>query len=268
MPSTADLILEALTSRRMPLRLSPEMELDTALATSEAMRPLWADMDSETAFGALTANAKAAARDAFTDLAAGEGVNLTELVAGDHEAQNALKRHITRLARSAISSMRRRFTSHYGFAVLTSDAVDAIASTLDEHTVLEVGAGNGYLAARLRDAGVVMNATDLAAPQDSNYDLGDTCHTDVDIMEAREAIQVFSPSALLWSWPFPENASGEALRAFDGSTLVYIGEQTDGCTGGRIFHQLLDSRYSLTQQVHIPSFPGVYDSAAIYQRDR
>ena len=132
--------------------------------------------------------------------------------------------------------------------------------------MLEVGAGNGYLSKQLQDAGVDLLPTDLHKPQDSSYQLGDTRHTAIATIDALQAIRAFHQMDLLWSWPPRDASSGEALQAFQGELLVYIGEQHDGCTGGDLFNLVLTERYRLLHSIEIPTFPHTNDSIGVYRR--
>ena len=85
-------------------------------------------------------------------------------------------------------------------------------------------------------------------------------------MDALTAIETFQPPVLIWSWPVPKDESGRALARFDGESLIYIGEHTDGCTGGPLFHELLSAQYLRRDNYYIPSFPGVRDHIGHYTR--
>lgn len=97
--------------------------------------------------------------------------------------------------------------------------------------VLEVFAGNGYLAKKLLEAGVNVRPTSIF----KGYDRSDVkMYADVEEMTAKEAIQRYGEEAdvLLMSWP---EANHDALKAAiqffktpEGGSkkLVYIGERT------------------------------------------
>ena len=169
-------------------------------------------------------------------------------------------------ARLAMVETRGEFTDRYGFAVITPEAIDRIAELTGDREVLEVGAGNGYLAHRLAQAGVNVLPTDAHRPEESNYRLGNVQHTDIINIDAETAIRQLPDMDLLWSWPCRDEASGKALQSHEGQTLIYIGEQDDGCTGGDLFNQVLEERFTPVEFIRIPSFPDVHDCVGIYRR--
>src|SRR3712207_5908989 len=59
---------------------------------------------------------------------------------------------------------RRQLTRTYAWAIPNQAAIDAIADLAEGRGVMEVGAGTGYWAALLRQAGVDVIPTDAAPP--------------------------------------------------------------------------------------------------------
>ena len=169
---------------------------------------------------------------------------------------------------TALTELRTQFLRLYGFPVITSEAMGQLTEAFANRQVLEVGAGNGYLTKQLQDAGIDVFPTDPHQPKSSGYPLGKTQHTAIIQCDASQAIQEFSDMDLLWSWPVREETSGLALQQFKGEIFAYIGEQDDGCTGGELFHQILEDEFKIVRSIHIPSFPNVHDSIGIYQRNQ
>ena len=192
---------------------------------------------------------------------------LTNTLRASHEDPNAWYRTCAHQgARGALVETRADFTARYGFAVITDDAISQLATHIGGREILEVGAGNGYLAHRLAQAGVSILPTDANPPQQSGYPLGKVQYTDIINIEACTAIRELPEMDLLWSWPCPDDSSGQALQHFQGKTLIYIGEQDDGCTAGKLFNQMLAQRFEPVDFIDIPSFPGVHDCVGIYRR--
>lgn len=260
-----ELVLQLLTHRFSPLELDHILQtraIDNALSVATD----WRGYSSEHAHRALTKRARSGAEQAAYEIATLAGTDLDQLARGDEKARATMRTHIARNTDTAIDCLREAYTRQYGFAVLTDESIEWMAERLRGHRVLEVGAGNGYLAMRLRQAGVQMDATDMSRLEDNLYALGNSYHTDVEIMEAGRAIEFFEPSALIWSWPVPETASGRALQSFHGRLFIYIGEQHSGCTGGPLFEQIITERYGEAENFFIPSFPRVHDWIAAYEK--
>ncbi len=264
-----DIVVEILTSDHMPMSLSMELNMDIAIQVAGQMETRWADYDSESAYRTLSRLSGSIARSIPARLVEQTGVNLDSLIKGDEEATRRLNRHVRNLAKTCMNSMRMNYIKHYGFAVITEESVEWMTRNLTGHTVLEVGAGNGYLARRLRDAGLQMTVTDACGDlKDNSYALGDSYLSEVIQMDAESAIGKYGPSALIWSWPVRSDESGRAFRTFDGELFIYIGEQYNGCTGGDLFSEVLNERYEHIENCFIPSFPSVSDWAALYRRIR
>ena len=115
--------------------------------------------------------------------------------------------------------------------VATQGFVDELASYLRGKRVLEVFAGNGFLAANLARAGVDIHSTTIFAGHDA-HERG--IYFDVEEMRAEHAVLRHGPAAdvLLMAWP---TVTPSALRAAmlwgHDKPLVYIGEITNHSTG-------------------------------------
>lgn len=168
----------------------------------------------------------------------------------------------------------------YAYAVPNEAAVRRIANL---GPVVEVGAGLGYWARLLADAGCDVVATDVcgADPLESwdqvtAGDLGfDPCffHPDaalyypVQRMDAEAAARTYSDRALLLVWPpYETPMASDALRAFEGATVVVVGEGRGGATGDDRFFDLLEEEFELVDVVGIPQWAGMNDDVHIYRR--
>ena len=242
------LTMSAMQSVRQTLDESPE--LTPAHLTFQAMQAA-AHQGAESALRQKVGSSRA----------------LTNLLNTHEDDADAWYRNCARRgAELAMIETRGNFTNRYGFAVITPEAINQIAELTGEREVLEVGAGNGYLAHRLAQAGINVLPTDAHRPERSGYQLGNVQHTDIINIDAETAIRQLPEMDLLWSWPCQEEASGKALQSYDGRNLIYIGEQDDGCTGGDLFNRVLEERFTPVEFIGIPSFPDVHDCVGIYRR--
>jgi len=122
-------------------------------------------------------------------------------------------------------------TSAYAWAVPSPEAIEKIAAW---SPILEVGAGRGYWAKLLAEAGADVIATDPWAPEDTFYPVEKLLDT--------EAVRKHgSGRTLLMVWPpYDMSVAFDALRAFEevgGRRLVYVGEGSGGCTADDAFHE-------------------------------
>ena len=225
-----------------------------------------AGLTAHQAFRTITSNALQAAEDALRHrIGASRPLTnvLNACVTDQHEWYRSTAHHP---ASVALTELRRDFSNQYGFPVITADAVHRLSETMRGRQVLEVGAGNGYLAKQLQDAGVDLFPTDPHHPSASGYHLGSTQHTTIIKADAALAIRELPEMDLLWSWPTRDKASGLALQDFSGEILIYIGEEHDGCTGGDLFHEILEQDFHTPEIIPIPSFPHINDCIGIYRR--
>ena len=164
---------------------------------------------------------------------------------------------------------RRRLVRKYAWAMLSQEAIEGFAA---HSPILAVGSGNGYNESLIKEAGADIIATDLDPWQGRTY-------MDVWKRGASEAAAQYSQRALMFCWPsYAESWAWEALCAYRGNTVLYVGEGAGGCTGCDRFHNLLSGGWSEdyeafipgdweeVQNFWIPQWNGIHDFAAVYRR--
>lgn len=123
-----------------------------------------------------------------------------------------------------------------------------ISRALAGARVLEIFAGNGYLAGVLSAQGVDITATSILSSMDAH---AKGLFHPVDDLDAREAIARLGGQhdLLLMCWPTVTNAAIEACRAWGDKPILYIGEFTDysknhlgGCATDRFFSEFIPSQ--------------------------
>lgn len=165
----------------------------------------------------------------------------------------------------AVATLERRpqLVQRYAWAIPNWEAIETV---VDYEPLLEVGAGNGYWAALVYEAGGDIVATD------SLQDLpGEPpAWTDVEPLDARAAIDRYGSSRSLFiCWPNEDGWAANALKAYGeagGRTLVYVGEGRGGCTGDERFHRTLYRDWRLVETVAIPRYLGLRDRLEVWQR--
>lgn len=136
---------------------------------------------------------------------------------------------------------------------------EAIETLVEYDPLLEVGAGNGYWAHLVEEAGGDIVATDKEPWSDTWTEVVQCDQTIV-----REP----GPRTLFMCWPaYAEAWTGEALEMYDGDTFIYVGEGRGGCTGNERFHKLLDERFGTAEKtVEIPQWCGIHDKMYVFRR--
>jgi hypothetical protein len=120
--------------------------------------------------------------------------------------------------------------------------LDELVQWIDGRRVLEVFAGNGLLAKKLRERGVEIIPTTTYQGHDY-HEFG--MHCEVEEIAAHQAVKKYGDACdiLLMSWPVPtEDASVASILWGEEKPLVYIGEVTDlkihqlgGCASDSFF---------------------------------
>lgn len=161
---------------------------------------------------------------------------------------------------------RHELVVKYAWAIPTAEAIDKIVEH-SPHGVVEIGAGGGYWAMFLRARGVHVMA----------YDHEPDAHLQVAKIGGWSPVAAGGPAkAALWPqhslflcWPpYDDPMAFDALCAYSGDTLLYIGEDSGGCTGDEKFHELLESEWTELEDesVWLPQWPGIHDLLWVYKR--
>lgn len=157
---------------------------------------------------------------------------------------------------------RRELVTKYAWAIPTEEALLKIG----EHShngVVEIGAGTGYWAGLLRELGVDVAAYD-EAPHD-NFQ-AKACWSEVHKGGPLYVLK-HPERTLMLSWPpYDTPMAALTLRRYKGSTLVYIGEGSGGCTGDAEFHDMLEDEWKEIDGVALPQWPGIHDYLTVYKR--
>lgn len=168
---------------------------------------------------------------------------------------------------------REQCCNRYGWAVPDERALAAI-QLASPNGVVEVGAGRGYWAALLARRGVDVVAYDLHPPRGrrarrNGYFRQPGLYFPVRRGDARWSAKRHPDRTLLLVWPpYTEPVASDALRAYRGRTVAYLGEGPGGCTGDDVFHDRLDREWEETSAVDIPSWWGINDRLYLFRRKR
>lgn len=156
--------------------------------------------------------------------------------------------------------LRGRWVERYSWAIPNREAVETIAG---HEPIVEVGAGTGYWAYLLEQVGGDVVCYDVAPPGDD-----ERWH---EVRRGGPEVLLegtFDDRTLFVCWPaFYETLAHDALEAYGGDTVVYVGEGPGGCNAtGAFFGRLDEGSWRLEREVAIPQWPGVEDEVRIYER--
>lgn len=119
-----------------------------------------------------------------------------------------------------------------GYSVVTAELLDRLVEFIGQDTVLEVGAGSGYLARLLSDRGVKITAIDSQeGPNTREPWWQQPLYYPVEKKDVRQ-LQSFDEGIILLAWPcMNSDFSVHVLRKMvKGQILIYNGESDGGCT--------------------------------------
>lgn len=164
---------------------------------------------------------------------------------------------------------RRTYILRYGFVILTTEVISRLSFFLRGLSVLDVGAGAGYLSECLRKRGTRITAIDNFSHfyfgRDSFRNAsrgvvdGDVCNHDVAKYQA-----------VILSWPHDGMETISKMVA--GQYLIYQGESYGGCTGSDEFHDCINDEEQFVEvdadflNEYTLRFDGIHDYWHIYRK--
>lgn len=141
------------------------------------------------------------------------------------------------------TGLRVDAVARYAFGTPTDEAVTALKQAAPRG-VIELGAGTGYWARLLHEAGVDVAAFDLHPPPSQRNEFFPGATTWFPVLQADERVVMRHPERLLLLvWPTQdEEWPATALRLFHqagGDRVAFVGEEVGGRMGDLVFHAVL-----------------------------
>lgn len=146
----------------------------------------------------------------------------------------------------------------YAHAIPCDGIIDQIVKL---SPIIEMGAGNGYWAKLISDAGGDIIAID-------NGETTEWTKTWFEILKGTpRLLHKYTERTLMLCWPpLMSNMAFNSLRHYKGNTVIHIGEGQHGCTGNNAFYELLEEQYELEREVQPPQWPGIHDYFEVWKR--
>jgi len=144
---------------------------------------------------------------------------------------------------------------HFSWAVPTDEAIAAIGRYAT--TVVEIGAGSGYWAWLMRQAGIAVAAFDTDPP----------AFTWTGVAKGDErALLVYPKSTLFLCWPpWGTAMAANALTLHRDDYVIYVGEWMGGNADARFF-ALLAAEFEGIDAVEIPQWHNRDDHLLVFRR--
>lgn len=166
-----------------------------------------------------------------------------------------------------LQTMKLRYAScdMFAWAVPNKEAID----TLVEYSPLvEVGAGRGYWAALASAAGADILAFDPNPPDKAGVNPWHRQPGMFFLVEKGdlETARVHPERTLFLCWPpFDLDVALRTLRAYQGKTVIYVGDEGHDA-GTPAFYSELATGFTRLRVVDIPRWPGIKDRLEVWQR--
>ncbi len=162
---------------------------------------------------------------------------------------------------------RDPLVAKYAWAIPNDNAIQLLAGM---GPIIEMGAGNGYWAKLIVDAGGKIEPFDVKPGQHHHAAMAREVWYPV-INGGPDQITVRHKDwVLLLVWPpYGGSLAFEALTRFmeiGGKTVVFVGESGGGCTADDTFFELLEAHFESVGRADIPQWWGLHDSLTVYQR--
>lgn len=162
---------------------------------------------------------------------------------------------------------RNALATRYAWSIITPGDVAWMTGILDGRGVVEVGAGTGYWAWQLEQAGVSVAAYDPYPPAADNNYCKHGPYTTL-LAAGAEAAAEHPDRALLMVWPPCGGEHAEhALAVYKGDLLIYAGESAGGCTADDGFYEALEAEWTEVGEApqHV-TWSGIHCRLTAYQR--
>lgn len=166
-----------------------------------------------------------------------------------------------------LGAERTTLRKQYAWSIITPGDVTWMLSILNGRAVVEIGAGSGYWAWQLEQAGVDVAAYDPNPVSGVNEYCTSGPYTTV-LADDATAVKHHQDRVLLMVWPpYGGEHAGHALSLYEGDLLIYAGEGAGGCTADDAFFELLDAEWDLLQVAprHV-TWWGIHCELAAYRR--
>ncbi|WP_374314107.1 hypothetical protein [Dongia sp.] len=150
------------------------------------------------------------------------------------------------------------------YCFFTSATISALAGLMREGSCLEVGAGDGFLSARLKEEGVDIKATDDFSWAGKIENVGE-----VEQLDAAAAVAKYKPSTVLCCWPPAQNRFEQSvLEEPSVRRYIVIGSIHKALAGNWPLYQA-QKAFSIRRDADLSaSMPPLEAGGAVYIFDR
>lgn len=168
--------------------------------------------------------------------------------------------------------LREPLVRALSWAIPDDETIEWMAATCPR--ILEIGAGRGYWAALLTEAGADVVAFDCAIEDggmgengwhQAGADRVPTLWFPVRLGGPEQAA-AFPARTLFLCWPPMTDMALDCLKHYQGDSLVFVGEGEGGCCATDDFFVALGRDWELIEERDIPQWPMIHDYLSLYRR--
>lgn len=162
---------------------------------------------------------------------------------------------------------RHELVGRYSWSIPSPGDIAWISEQLSGRGLVEVGAGNGYWAWQFAQAHVDVVAYEPAVHADNKFVSTPEPYVPVRVGDASKAAD-HPDRALFMSWPdYGSPWAAEALTAYRGDLVFYVGEGSGGCCGDDSFFDLLEAEWvEIGDSPHHYAWYGIHCWLTAYRR--
>ena len=158
---------------------------------------------------------------------------------------------------SLIENIRSGFVAPMWSCAVPSPNI--IEEILPFSPLVEVGAGNGYWANLINQAGGEITAFDEGIDYQAKYfEVRNIKDADYSLFQNHTLLLIWPSDGLDWAY--------ELLKNYEWNRLIYIGEGRSGRMACSRFFDILDKEYVLEKRIPMRRYPGWSDSFHVYIR--
>ena len=155
---------------------------------------------------------------------------------------------------------REKLVKIYAWAITDPKAIAEIVKTTKDIGIVEIGAGKGYWASLLANCGVNVVAYDTGKDISIGFyhPVGNA---------GTKMVSSHKDRALFLCWPpYGTSMAYDCVSKYEGSTLIYIGEDKSGCNADDKFFDFVDDKFKLDGTIRMAQWEGLHDELYIYKR--
>ncbi len=156
---------------------------------------------------------------------------------------------------------REGLVKKYAWAIPDKGAIEIIKKY---GPIVEIGAGTGYWSYLMRQVGIDVVSYDQK-PYNNHFCEGQWAEVK---KGSGSKASLHSDRTLLLCWPPMSNMASQSLNAYQGNTVIYIGESHGGCTADDKFFEEIHKNWKDVEEYGVPQWPGLHDWLNVYKRNK